>query len=125
VVPSNAANDAAQSRHRSLIRIVSLGCKKPINCSSAAETSARRLVSPQLPESEDGGCVYEIRRNTPRRERVTDKEIELPKHQTEDPGPRCPTCSAFPRLLTSMLQPRSGKTVKLYRCDCGQRIWND
>jgi hypothetical protein len=54
-----------------------------------------------------------------------DKEKELPQQPTQDQGPRCPTCAGFPRLLTSILQPRSGKTVKLFRCDCGERIWND
>jgi hypothetical protein len=39
--------------------------------------------------------------------------------------PRCPTCAAFPRLTLSMLDPRRGKIVRLYQCQCGERIWDD
>lgn len=36
-------------------------------------------------------------------------------------GPRCPACAAFPKLATRFLDPRSGKTIRLYRCQCGER----
>ena len=38
---------------------------------------------------------------------------------------RCPTCAAFPRLARSMLDTGRGKTVRLYECQCGERIWDD
>lgn len=53
------------------------------------------------------------------------KEAELPKQPVQDQGPRCPTCAAFPRLLHSMLDPRRGKTVRLYECRCGERVWDE
>jgi hypothetical protein len=57
---------------------------------------------------------------------VTDEiKKELPKPPMQDHRPRCPTCAAFPRLTHTMLEPRTGKTVRLYQCQCGERIWNE
>ena len=50
---------------------------------------------------------------------------QLPAQETQDQGPRCPTCAAYPRLAQSMLDTRNGRTVRLYRCQCGERIWDD
>lgn len=34
--------------------------------------------------------------------------------------------AAFPNLTHSMLEPRGGRTMRLYKCDkCGERIWDD
>jgi hypothetical protein len=52
-------------------------------------------------------------------------EAELPKPQMQDHRPRCPACAAFPRLAQSLLDTRKGKTVRLYQCRCGERIWDD
>jgi hypothetical protein len=54
-----------------------------------------------------------------------EKEAELPKQQTQDHGPRCPTCAAFPRLAQSLLDPIKGRTVRLFQCQCGERIWDN
>jgi hypothetical protein len=54
-----------------------------------------------------------------------EKEAKLPKQQTQDHGPRCPTCAAFPRLTNSMLDVRRDKMVRLFTCSCGERIWDD
>lgn len=57
---------------------------------------------------------------------TADKEAELPKQQTQDGSPRCPSCAAFPRLTTSMLDVKRNKTVRLFTCgSCGERIWDD
>jgi DNA-directed RNA polymerase subunit RPC12/RpoP len=37
----------------------------------------------------------------------------------------CPRCGAQPRLLHSVPDFRSGKTARLYRCPCGERIWDE
>ena len=50
---------------------------------------------------------------------------ERSKQQLPDTRKRCPTCAAFPRIVQQMLAPRTGKTVKLYQCQCGERIWDD
>ena len=36
---------------------------------------------------------------------------------------RCHTCSAFPRLAQRILDPRTGKAFRLYRCECGDTVW--
>jgi hypothetical protein len=56
---------------------------------------------------------------------MIEEERSLDEQRIRARVPRCPTCAAFPRLLHSMLQPRTGKTVKLYLCQCGERIWDD
>ena len=38
----------------------------------------------------------------------------------------CPACRAFAsRIAFDILDPRNGMTVRIYRCDCGQHIWDD
>jgi hypothetical protein len=57
---------------------------------------------------------------------VTEEKQELPKLQTQDKRPRCPTCAAFPRLAGAFLDPRRGKSIRLYECEkCGERIWDE
>jgi hypothetical protein len=56
------------------------------------------------------------------RDAMTTKAVAAPM-QSQEKGPRCPTCAAFPSPLYSMLEPRTGKTVKLQQCQCGERIW--
>jgi hypothetical protein len=50
---------------------------------------------------------------------------DLRKAQVQEVQRRCPTCAAAPRLTHSMLDARNGKTVRLYECECGERIWDD
>jgi len=54
---------------------------------------------------------------------VQDKD--LPEPQNQDQELRCHTCSAFPRLAQRMLDPRTGKTFRLYRCECGESVWEE
>ena len=58
---------------------------------------------------------------------MTENDQELPQQQqqTRDTRRRCPTCAAFPKLTHRFLDPRQGKTIRLYRCQCGERIWDD
>jgi hypothetical protein len=56
---------------------------------------------------------------------MSEDEKQLPKPTVQDHGPRCPACAAFPKLLHTVLDPRHGKTIHLYQCDCGERMWND
>jgi hypothetical protein len=44
---------------------------------------------------------------------------------TQETRPRCAACAAFPRLAYSFLNPTRGKTIRLYECDCGERIWHE
>ena len=39
--------------------------------------------------------------------------------------PCCNKCGNTLRLITSMLEPRSGKTFHMLLCDCGEKSWTD
>jgi hypothetical protein len=43
----------------------------------------------------------------------------------EDEDEFCPRCATRPRLIIAMLDSRKGKTVYLFECRCGERIWQD
>jgi hypothetical protein len=54
------------------------------------------------------------------------EEIERTQGHAQSKGPtRCPACAAFPRLSQQFMNPRDGKTVRLYECQCGERIWDE
>ena len=40
-------------------------------------------------------------------------------------GVRCPKCVAQPKLIGRMLDPRSGHTVRVFECECGEQTWTD
>jgi hypothetical protein len=50
-----------------------------------------------------------------------DKNKEKELHQSRV----CPRCGAQPYLLHSVPDFRSAKTARLYRCQCGERIWDE
>ena len=57
---------------------------------------------------------------------MTDKkEAERIKPSQREFVPRCPACAAFPKFELPILNPSTGRTVRLYQCECGQRIWDD
>jgi hypothetical protein len=35
----------------------------------------------------------------------------------------CSKCGRQPRLITSMLEPKSGQTFHMLLCDCGEKTW--
>ena len=54
------------------------------------------------------------------------EEKERIQGQAQPKGPtRCPACAAFPSLSRQFMNPRDGKTVRLYECQCGERIWDE
>lgn len=38
---------------------------------------------------------------------------------------RCTRCGKPLRPVTSMLEPKSGKTFRVYQCDCGEKSWTE
>ena len=38
---------------------------------------------------------------------------------------RCIRCGDRPNIVQIMLDPRSGTTLRMYECRCGERIWDD
>lgn len=53
-----------------------------------------------------------------------DKEAE-PISSKQDRAPRCPACAAFPQFRTQFLEPVTGRTIRLFQCECGQRVWDE
>ncbi|TWA92555.1 hypothetical protein FBZ96_11025 [Bradyrhizobium stylosanthis] len=53
------------------------------------------------------------------------EEAQLPRPEVQGKAPKCPSCAALPRLAYTMLDPIRGRTVRLYQCLCGERIWED
>jgi hypothetical protein len=37
----------------------------------------------------------------------------------------CGHCREKPSLMMTMLNPRSGRTVRVYKCDCGEQTWTE
>jgi uncharacterized protein with PIN domain len=57
---------------------------------------------------------------------MTNHDATLVEPQMKQPQRRCPRCAACSRLTHSILDPRRGKTVRLYRCaGCGECLWDD
>ena len=36
---------------------------------------------------------------------------------------RCKKCSAVPTLAHKILDPRTGGTLRMYKCKCGEQMW--
>jgi hypothetical protein len=44
-----------------------------------------------------------------------------------DPNPvkACSYCDKKPTLLRSMLNPQTGGTVRMFKCECGEQTWSE
>jgi len=40
--------------------------------------------------------------------------------QIEDELPNCRSCGNKPRLICKLLDPKTGKTVRIFMCGCGE-----
>jgi hypothetical protein len=38
---------------------------------------------------------------------------------------RCRLCNAAPQLTHKILKPRTGGTLRMYKCQCGEQMWLD
>ena len=38
---------------------------------------------------------------------------------------RCQRCDAQPRLVRQILDPRTGRSIRMFECKCGERTWSD
>jgi hypothetical protein len=48
-----------------------------------------------------------------------------PIDQEKQNPPRCPSCAAYSAHEDTILNSQTGQTVRLYRCECGRRIWKN
>jgi hypothetical protein len=39
--------------------------------------------------------------------------------------PACSNCGKKPALLRTMLNPRNGRTVRMFKCECGEQSWTE
>ncbi|MGY4428266.1 hypothetical protein ACVWWO_000743 [Bradyrhizobium sp. F1.13.1] len=44
-----------------------------------------------------------------------------------DPSPvqTCATCGSKTRLLHRILDPTNGRTIRIFKCACGEQIWTE
>ena len=44
-----------------------------------------------------------------------------------DPNPvrTCTACGKKPAQVTSMLNSLTGRTVRIFKCDCGEQTWTE
>jgi len=38
---------------------------------------------------------------------------------------RCIECDAEPRLVHNILEPRTGRTIRMFECKCGAHTWSE
>jgi hypothetical protein len=54
-----------------------------------------------------------------------DPDKPLGKEAQGDEPIFCPKCASELRLMINILDTRKGKTVRLFRCECGEFVWGD
>ena len=37
----------------------------------------------------------------------------------------CGHCRDIPALVLTMLNPQNGRTVRMFKCDCGEQTWTE
>jgi hypothetical protein len=44
-----------------------------------------------------------------------------------DPNPirTCSQCDRKPAMVRSMLNPKTGRTVRMFKCECGEQTWSE
>ena len=49
----------------------------------------------------------------------------LGRETREDDGLLCPKCAIRLQLVIKLLDSCKGKTVRMFRCECGELVWDD
>jgi hypothetical protein len=42
-----------------------------------------------------------------------------------NPIPACSHCGEKPALLRKILNPQNGRTIRMFKCGCGERTWSE
>ena len=53
---------------------------------------------------------------------LSSNEFSAPKTSREPP---CGKCGAQPMIVRKMMDPKTGKTVRMFECQCGARSWTE
>jgi transposase-like protein len=57
---------------------------------------------------------------------MAEEEQQVGAPQAQDVGPRCPSCAAPARRLTSILDVKNNRSIQIFRCDsCRKEVWED
>ena len=56
-----------------------------------------------------------------------DREFKNEVFSSFDPNPvrTCNTCGKKPSQVTSMLNSVTGRTVRMFKCECGEQTWTE
>jgi len=56
-----------------------------------------------------------------------DKDFKNEVFKSYDPNPvsTCEDCGEKPALLMKMLNPENGRTMRVFKCKCGQQTWSE
>jgi hypothetical protein len=57
------------------------------------------------------------------------REVYMPMSAQAEPRlrpaePHCRRCGALVWIVETILDPRSGRAVRMFKCECGERIWD-
>jgi hypothetical protein len=66
-----------------------------------------------------------IRLSTPARLMGNEFKNEVFSRYDPDPTPACHHCGEKPALVRSMLDSLSGRTVRMFKCECGEQTWSE
>ena len=42
-----------------------------------------------------------------------------------NPAPTCSHCGDRPAVIRTMLNPLNGRTVRMFKCSCGEQTWTE
>lgn len=95
-------------------------CRYRRVCSASGQVRSRHRLEMQPDAGRDQLCARG------RSVMLSDAPVTMPEcRPMQDPAPRCPACNALVRLAHCILDTREGRTVRLYECECGRRVWED
>jgi hypothetical protein len=62
-----------------------------------------------------------------RRARFMSDEFKNEVFSRYDPNPMraCSYCDKKPALVLTMLNPQNGRTVRMFKCGCGEQTWTE
>ncbi|MBB4392502.1 hypothetical protein GGD62_001586 [Bradyrhizobium sp. ERR14] len=56
---------------------------------------------------------------------MSEAENNHPESEKNIPEPKCAKCRTIPTLVQTVLDPSKGRSVRLFSCSCGERVWDD
>ena len=78
----------------------------------------------RIPISEHLCCLVLIVSLMQGREMNFFSSEKLTGKETREDG-RCKKCDAQPYLVRRILDPLTGKTIRMFECKCGSRTWSE